>query len=176
MAEGDNNTPEEQKQVTEEKRKQSNLLEDMNKALQKQVDYQARLRRMRGEELSDAQKTAMLYGEQAEVAERLFDFATLRKASFEEFNKTTKEYVELLDEEVEKGKSEKEKKREGGGRTYCMCICVLPPLLLLRLRLLFFHFFENAHKTESQTPMQQIKAIIDIFLSNTFFFRMMIML
>lgn len=115
MAEGDNNTPEEQKQVTEEKRKQSNLLEDMNKALQKQVDYQARLRRMRGEELSDAQKTAMLYGEQAEVAERLFDFATLRKASFEEFNKTTKEYIDLLDEEVQKGRllratAEEEKK------------------------------------------------------------------
>jgi hypothetical protein len=115
MAEGDNNTPEEQKQVTEEKRKQSNLLEDMNKALQKQIDYQARLRRMRGEELSDAQKTAMLYGEQAEVAERLFDFATLRKASFEEFNKTTKEYIDLLDEEVEKGRllratAEEEKK------------------------------------------------------------------
>ena len=115
MAEGDNNTPEEQKQVTEEKRKQSNLLEDMNKALQKQVDYQARLRRMRGEELSDAQKTAMLYGEQAEVAERLFDFATLRKTSLEDITKTTKDYVALLDKEVEKGRllhatAEEEKK------------------------------------------------------------------
>jgi len=115
MAEGDNNTPEDQKKVTEEKTKQSKLLEGMNKALQKQVDYQARLRRMRGEEISDAQKTAMLYGEQAEAAERLLDFATLRKTSLEDITKTTKKYNDLLDEEVAKGRllhvaAEEEKK------------------------------------------------------------------
>ena len=115
MAEGDNNTPEDQKKVTEEKAEQSKILDGMNKALQKQVDYQARLRRMRGEEISDAQKTAMLYGEQAEAAERLLDFATLRKTSLEDIAKTTKKYNDLLDEEVAKGRllhvaAEEEKK------------------------------------------------------------------
>jgi hypothetical protein len=105
MAEGDNtNTPEQEKQVTEEKKEQKKILDEMNKALEKHVNYQTRLARMRGEQISEGQKVSMLLGEQADAAEELLDLAIKRETSIEAILKSHKDYADILDKEVEKGR------------------------------------------------------------------------
>ena len=113
MAEGDNtNTPEEQKQVTQELAKQEDLLKEMNKSLEKQVNYRARLARMRGEEISEAQRIAMLLGEQADASEELLELAINRETNIEKILKFHMDYDAALRNEVEKGRMLAETARE----------------------------------------------------------------
>ena len=104
MAEGDNNTPEEEKEVTQQKQDQLDIIENMNKALEKQVQYQVRLKRLRGEDVSDAQRLSMLLGEQTDASRELLDLATQLTANTDDLVNTTQKYKELLDTEVEKGR------------------------------------------------------------------------
>ena len=104
MAEGDNNTPEEQKEVTQQKQDQLDIIKDMNKALEKQVQYQVRLKRLRGEDVSDAQRLSMLLGEQTDASRELLDLATQLTANTDDLVNTNQKYKDLLDREVEKGR------------------------------------------------------------------------
>lgn len=105
MAEGDNkNTPEQEKQITEEKKEQKSILDDMNKALEKEVNYRTRLRSMRGEEVSDAQKLADLYGQQADAAEELLELSLKKSTSEDKLLKDHEKFNNFLDKEVEKGR------------------------------------------------------------------------
>ena len=104
MAEGDNNTPEEEKEVTQQKQEQLDIIKDMNDALQKQVQYQVKLSRLKGEEVSEAQRLSMLYGEQAEASKELLELATSQEVSVDNLLDLHGKYNDILDNEVKKGR------------------------------------------------------------------------
>tara|TARA_R100000152_G_C6781471_1_gene216031 strand:+ start:29 stop:2719 length:2691 start_codon:yes stop_codon:yes gene_type:complete len=105
MAEGDNtNTPEQESEVTEQKKEQLKILQDLNSAIEKQVRYETRRARMRGEEISNTQTLVNLHGQQAEVQRELLDIALAKTTDVEKLSDLTQKHINMINVEVEKGR------------------------------------------------------------------------
>ena len=105
MAEGDNtNTPEQEKEVTEQKKEQLKILQDLNAAIEKQVRYETRRARMRGEEISETQRLVSLHGQQAEIQSELLDIALAKTTDVEKLTELTQKHIDMINVEVDKGR------------------------------------------------------------------------
>ena len=92
------------KLTPEEQEKLNKLIEDQNNSLKKQVEYQSKLSRLRGDELSKAQEEINILADRNRQAEEFLDLLAQQYKNQTELEKSQKRIVENLEEENRRGR------------------------------------------------------------------------
>ncbi len=96
------------KLTPEEQQKLNDLVEKQTAALEKQVEYQSKLERLRGNEVTSAQQSIDLLADRNRQAQEFLDILSQQFDSLETLERSQKRIIENLEEESRRGRLNQE--------------------------------------------------------------------